>query len=575
MSKQNIVPIPQIPQEIIDAVNQGQLAIFFGAGTSMSIGCSSWNKLAETLINKCFPDEKKEDSPSTSRNIIERKTLNDIKDPKKIITICQCILDKNNSSDIFFETISDSLQPDLDLLDKQNIYAELYGLRGLFITTNIDTHFDERFDSSHIIYRKEDFTEDNIDKSKLYHIHGSILDWDSAVLTVKNYFDRYSDPKFMAFLRKIFDDKVILFIGYGLSEFEVLDFLFTKSEDSLPGRKKHFILLPYHQADDTKLEFDTYYYSELGIDVIPYLDKGDYKQLFNVIKTWNRDIILQSHVLSTLFNELKDAADNYDPSIEGNIFQEINNDRSCRLEFFKQLAQSQHSIPWLIPLKNRGYFDPKNNPAPINGYVPYWNIMGVLENIAKLNQTSPNSEITHEILTIIKSIIEYNDENNERILNILTDQHIIRIIFLLPLHEITQPHFDFIKKCMHDYTDTLYFAHDIVDTITPRLLENGNKELLLDILDIVLVFKRSEKPAFEEYISVLGDYHLNLVLERSSDKIITLCGIGAVKMALDKIEQIVREDPSQFNIIWVPSIKEYDEYADRYDNQVVHFVWIA
>ena len=103
--------------------------------------------------------------------------------------------------------------------------------------------------------------------------------------------------------------------------------------------------------------------------------------------------------------------------------------------------------------------------------------MGVLENIAKLNQTSPNSEITHEILTIIKSIIEYNDENNERILNILTDQHIIRIIFLLPLHEITQPHFDFIKKCMHDYTDTLYFAHDIVETIIPRLLEKRKQSI--------------------------------------------------------------------------------------------------
>ncbi len=80
--------------------------------------------------------------------------------------------------------------------------------------------------------------------------------------------------------------------------------------------------------------------------------------------------------------------------------------------------------------------------------------------------------------------------------------------------------------------ETIYFAHDIVETIIPRLLENGNKVLLLGILDIVLDFKENEKPAFEEYISVMGDYHLKVMLERFPDKIITLCGIDAVKIAL-------------------------------------------
>ena len=591
MSQRTIVDIPQIPQEIIDAVTDDKLAIFFGAGTSRSIGCCSWSELAETLVNKCYPEEK-EDNPSSlsisslsisssSIDTCERDIFSEIKDPKKIITICQCILDKNNSSNIFYETVNDSLKVDLDLLDGQNIYTELYGLRGLFITTNIDTHFDDRFDPSNIICRKEEITEDDIDKSKLYHIHGSIVDRDSVVLTLKNYFDRYSDPKFMAFLRKIFDEKVILFIGYGLSEFEVLDFLFTKSQDSLPGRKKHFILLPYRENEDTKLQFDTYYYSELGIDVIPYLGRNrDYKPLFNVIKTWNQDIILQSNVLVTLFNELKDAANNYDPSKEGKIFQEINNDRSCRLEFFKQLTQSQNAIPWLIPLKNRGYFDPKYNPAPINGYVPYWQIIGVLENIAKLNQINQNLEITHEIRTIIALMIEFKDEKYERISNLLTDQNLIRIIFHLPLPEITQSHFDFIKKCMHEYTDPLYFAHDIAETIIPRLLENSNKELLLKILDIVLDCKKNQNIVFEEYSSFLyspnlGEYYLNLILETFSERIITLCGMDSIKIALEKIEIIVREDSTQFNPVWIPSIKEDDENSDRYDYHIVHFVWIA
>jgi len=51
--------------------------------------------------------------------------------------------------------------------------------------------------------------------------------------------------------------------------------------------------------------------------------------------------------------------------------------------------------------------------------------------------------------------------------------------------------------------------------------------------------------------------------------------MDSIKIALEKIEIIVREDSTQFNPVWIPSIKEDDEYSDRYDYQIVHFVWIA
>ncbi len=138
--------------------------------------------------------------------------------------------------------------------------------------------------------------------------------------------------------------------------------------------------------------------------------KKGYAQLFDVIKDWDTQIILQSQYLIKTLDELKRYVDNYDLSVEAKVFQHIKNYKPFASEFFKQLSLSQNPIPWLIPLKDNGYFDPKNNPALINGYTSYWNVMGVLENIAKLNQTNPNSEITHEILTIIDSIIEYKDE---------------------------------------------------------------------------------------------------------------------------------------------------------------------
>ncbi|WAC04298.1 MAG: SIR2 family protein [Methanoregula sp.] len=574
--KEKIYPNPPIPPQLIEAINNNQFAIFFGAGTSMMIGCSSWERMAEKLIERCFTTPKKDDSRSTCITYKEQEALLKMKDPKKIITICQYILHKNGSEKEFFNQIQDCLIPNQDLLDKQNIYNELDGLRGLFITTNIDAHFDKKFHPSRILIHKEDFDPSTLDESKLYHIHGSISDWSTVVITVKDYFERYNDEKFKIFLQKIFDEKTILFIGYGLNEFEVLDFLITKSGIPVSKEPKHFILLPYYRGEDNILEFEEQYFRQMGISVIPYMkDEKGYGQLFDVIKKWNQEIILQSRFLHATHEELKNAANNYTPSVEGKIFQLITNDKTLEFEFFRQLSKTENPFPWVIPLKNSGYFNPKNNPSTTEGFGSYWIIMAVLENVAKLNSEKPSEEITGEIIQIIDSIIEYRDENNNRIENIFTDRHVVRIIFLLPFDSINANHLDFINTCLHSYHDRILIAGEIGDTIIPRLLAHNNKSLLLKILEILLDFEKSKKPTFEKYPSVLGEYYLQVVMEKYTIKILTTCGIECIDVAIRKIESVVREDPSQFHEVWLPSITEKSDVKERYDTQIIHFIWIG
>jgi len=575
-TKDRIFPIPSIPLQLIEAINNDQFAIFFGAGTSMMIGCSSWERMAEKLIEKCFTTPKKDDPQYSCITFKEQEALLKMKDPKKIITICQYILHKNGSEEEFFSQIKNSLKPNQDLLDKQNIYNELGGLRGLFITTNIDTHFDKKFHPSRILIHKEEFDSNDLDVSKLYHIHGSITDWSTIIITVKDYFDRYRDEKFKLFLQKIFEEKTILFIGYGLNEFEVLDFLITKSGIPLSKMPKHFILLPYYRGEENILEFEEHYFLQMGISVVPYMkDEKGYGQLFDVIKKWNQDIILQSRFLHDTYEELKNTANNYDPSTAGKIFQLIKNEKSLEFEFFRQLTKSANPFPWIKPLKDTGYFNPKNNPSTTEGFGSYWNVMGALENIAKLNNANPSKEITEEIIEIINSIIDYRDETGSRIENLLTDRHIVRIIFLLPLDSISENHLNFINLCLHSYHDRILIAGEIGDNIVPRLLGENNKVLLLKILEILLDFEKSKNPTFEEYPSVLGEYYLQVVLEKYAEKIITTCGIPCIDVAIRKIELIVREDPSQFHEIWLPSINVESEFRERYDTQLIHFIWIG
>ncbi|WP_231551348.1 SIR2 family protein [Methanobacterium sp. SMA-27] len=301
------MPVPELPQVIIDAINNKNLAIFMGAGVSQLVGCDGWRKLAENLVLKCFNTKKNDEESFINENQKEvlLKSISKSKDFKKVISICYDILKKEDEN-LFFEELEMSLKKDKKI-ESPNIYTEIYDMlhgglgeiSGLYITTNADEHFDEFFnkESKEIIFNPDDFFNPDIGQIKLYHIHGTISHRESLVFTVNQYLERYNPEKeYINVLKEIFERYVILFIGYGLGEFEVIDFLFTKlglgKRNQNQIELKNFLLKGYLESEENDLEFDNMYYNNLGITVLGYLkiDEKDYEQLYNVIKAWNEEI---------------------------------------------------------------------------------------------------------------------------------------------------------------------------------------------------------------------------------------------------------------------------------------------
>ena len=269
-----------------------------------------WDKLAQNLVNRCFSTKKEDGSPCI--NFKEKDTLSRFPDHKKTITICYSILKQNGFEDIFFEELEKSLGSDPELLKSQNIYDELYNLHGLFITTNADRYFaDQKFDPMQIVYK--DFNPSDIDRTKLYHIHGLISHRNSLVFTVPQYIQRYSnDDHFRKFLETIFEKYIVLFVGYGMSEFELLDFLIVKFDPDNGRKSKHFILLPFYNGEKNILEFERFYYNSMGISVLGYeKDELGYGQLYNVIKRWSSEIKQTSTYLYDSLREIDEVIDNY------------------------------------------------------------------------------------------------------------------------------------------------------------------------------------------------------------------------------------------------------------------------
>lgn len=310
MPSELILPIPPVPQRILDAVNNNTLAVFVGAGVSRIMGCKGWDELAKDLVTRCASINTKDGSPNLNYRATE--ILSQYTDHRKAITICHEIMKENGCEGDFFDVIEKSF----DVAEKHpqyaDIYRHLYGLRGLFITTNADKHFDKLFNQERIVYEERDFHPKNIDPTKLYHIHGSIQDKGSLVFTIPGYIERYRNEDFRQFLRHIFDQYTVLFIGYGMNEFELLDFIITRF--GTPGEKelKHFILLAFYTGEESRLEFETYFHRKMGISVEAYQkDLNGYSQLYEVIRDWNSKINQTSTHLLDSYKEIEEAVEKY------------------------------------------------------------------------------------------------------------------------------------------------------------------------------------------------------------------------------------------------------------------------
>ncbi len=225
--KQEIDPIPlPVPPKIIEAFNNEKLVVFLGAGVSRLAGSMSWKDLAANLVERCYTT--KHSSGNGCITFREKETLLCETDHKKTITICHYILEENGYRDEFFEEFDAALKGEKPPLKSAKIYEELARLNAIFITTNADTHFDRYFRADRIFQNINDFEPSQIEPQQLYHIHGVKGQRESLVFRVDQYIERYKDPKFKKFMEYLFGGEyVILFMGYGLAEFEILDFLIS------------------------------------------------------------------------------------------------------------------------------------------------------------------------------------------------------------------------------------------------------------------------------------------------------------------------------------------------------------
>lgn len=291
-------PVPPIPDGLRYAAEHGALVLFIGAGVSRLCGSPSWDEFADSVFAQLLKKEK--------LSFAELAQLKTIRDPRKKLSIAADIAQASEAQ-LDYDAI---LHPKTQERDGISVYGSLAAIGSVFVTTNYDKWLDEatvpavnigqeKADVSTAqlppkrasYYEPETLTVEKLEvPGTVLHLHGSYLKPQGMVITTSDYIRHYGNRYIQRFLSDLFLKKTVLFVGYGLEELEVLEYIVGKNQGQRSeGEANHYILFETmsHQHALSK-HLRKYFKSHCGVNVIEYnIDRLGYSQLCEVLQDWS------------------------------------------------------------------------------------------------------------------------------------------------------------------------------------------------------------------------------------------------------------------------------------------------
>ena len=284
MKKELMPDIPEMPDSLIDRIIGKKVILFVGAGISALCKYPLWGELADYIIE----DFRK-------RGLIDYQFEHSLKTgnylPIQKITILSEYL--TNGQDLVNDKICEFLTYDKDHCNLQmasKVAKYLFAFKSSIVTTNADLVLDENDSSNE--YEKysstEKVPEEGINRMSILHLHGSIKDRGNLIFTERQYAENYSQYKKLGkvLTQLIKSNNTIIFVGYSMSEFELLKYFIDSSGDKIKDRLCKLDAY-FHTEEDTRLKLDEAYFKALGVKLFPYfIDKKGYEALLDVLDAW-------------------------------------------------------------------------------------------------------------------------------------------------------------------------------------------------------------------------------------------------------------------------------------------------
>lgn len=571
--RSTILPVPEMPNEIIDAVNAQSLIIFVGAGVSNIAGLPTWKALADKLFEKCrdfaYLDNQQYDI-----------TKSKVSDSKQLITIAYELFRKNENTSGFNEEMIQLLAPNDGKIkpDVYSIFDFCKFTNATVLTTNADLLLDEYFNQDLIFDDICDRTW-TLSEASLVKLHGTIRKPETLVFTSSQYLTRYSDRSFKNFLKNVFGSgKTVLFIGYGLGEFELLEYMispFGPRTDS--AANKMFVLKPYYSYEEPYKDNMDLYFGNMYIKQIAYSkDKNGYAQLAEVLKQWKAEINSKSSLNTQRFAQLINLvkSDNLNSSAIGKAQHIASESLAAERYFFNLLRTDERAGEWIVALKSSVLFDPKQKL-----------------HAAKEEKTKDNKMVLHAMeWPGLQFIFDYitRDRSNEiepNVLEVIKDI-VINVVSDFCTNNIKSTNYHAVILCSHMLfsfdsnicgsnlfsffdliagNNTQEFGSALYGIIAPSSkFEMWCAEDKFDIIKIVVEHLIKDSTSREEYC-------FDEITKRYMDDICNEIPVKTLSFMLDQIINI--ESAHSFAFSGIGSVFCFDGKGDYLDSKSDLILW--
>lgn len=476
--------IRPVPDQILkDAAKHGELVVFVGAGASMLCGSPDWRSFANSVVEALQQAEK--------LSFLEAENLKTLGDPRRTLSIARAMAEEFDVP-IDFDGI---LHPSLPRDDGAELYRVLTKLRPVFVTTNYDRWMDEGglpetsaepaigTESTALspsfnrpkTYRREQITPSLLaERGSVIHLHGSYVDRSSMVVSLKDYIEHYADKRVQAFLAEMFRNHTVLFVGYGLAELEVLDYI-VRSNESLKSKvvePRHYLLYPCRSTEHVQTRFiERFYRDQCGVQVLPYcIDEKGYAELLEVFKSWAPALDVRDPTRLDLELRIDRYAATADTPSKESALLLVRNHPELTMYFINSLKD----IRWFEDLLAAGFFEPQHSPevkviASESGQMYQaegWPALRYLEHTA----AAVNDAQARKIIEIVRAVTL--DACLRRLDNWRTWWSLATVMAQLPLNAISAADIQMVGSWLTGTFNADMVASELSEKLLPRLLES-------------------------------------------------------------------------------------------------------
>lgn len=257
---------PTLPDELIQEISRENCVAYIGSGLSAGAGLPLWKRLLELMVEWC---------KSRGIKLPSQKELKKLFRENKFLLLADILTKRMGEGEYHDFLVSIFRREGLTPTENHNLLPEIPFVS--ILTSNYDKLIESAYTtfnngvSPHVFTQLDRSEMARALRSKEFHIlktHGDIDRLESLVLTFSDYRSlMYANEAYKLYLQNIFTSKTILFLGFSLTDPDLMGLLDGVREIFGDDTPRHYALMDVTNLSTSEQE---HFRDNYGIRIIGY-----------------------------------------------------------------------------------------------------------------------------------------------------------------------------------------------------------------------------------------------------------------------------------------------------------------